>query len=74
MKAEQSVIDFDAAADTIVVIAVDGHEVAVPRRDVIAVPGSKHRYLRPESLLEPASTCTTPPPRQTAVAEPRRRR
>ena len=62
MKAEQAVLDFDAAADTVILIAIDGREVEVPRRLVVAVPGSKHRYLRPESLLEPAPVCTMPPP------------
>lgn len=61
MKATQEVIDFDAAADTIILLSVDGREVAVPRRLVVAVPGSKHRYLRPESVLEEVAVCADPP-------------
>ena len=65
MKAEQAALDFGQLADAVIVISVDGREMEVPRRDVIAVPGSKHRYLRPESLLEEAPVCTTPPPPHT---------
>jgi hypothetical protein len=62
MKAEQAVLDFSDVADMVIVLAIDGREVELPRRDVIAVPGSKHRYLRPESLLEVAPQCTALPP------------
>lgn len=65
MKVEQTVIDFDRVADTIVLLSVDGREVEVPRRLVIAVPGSKHRYLRPESVFEEAPVCDSPPPPHT---------
>lgn len=61
MTVEQAVIDFDQVADVVIVLALDGREVEVPRRDVIAVPGSKHRYLRPESLLEAAPRGLQPP-------------
>jgi hypothetical protein len=62
MKAEQAVMNFSDVADMVIVLAIDGREVEVPRRDVIAVPGSKHRYLCPESLLEVAPVCAALPP------------
>lgn len=65
MKAQQTVIDLDQVADTIILLSVDGREVEVPRRLVVAVPGSKHRYLRPESVLEEAPVCAAPPPPHT---------
>ena len=64
MKAEQQTIDFDQVADTIFLIAMDGREVEVPRRLVVAVPGSKHRYLRPESVLEAVPRGLRPPRRR----------
>jgi hypothetical protein len=74
MKPGQAVLDFDQVADTIVLLSVDGREVAVPRRLVVAVPGSKHRYLRPESVLEEAPVCTAPPPPHTPPDRTGRRR
>lgn len=64
LKAEQAVLDFEAVADMIIVIAVDGREIELPRRDLVVVPGprARGRYLRPESALEPPPVCMAPPP------------
>ena len=73
MSTQQQTIDFDQVADVIVVLSVDGREIAVPRRDVVAVPRSPRKYLRPESLLEVAPVCATPPPLHVLNrADPRR--
>ena len=66
MKAAQQVIDFDQVADTVVVVAVDGREVELPRRDLVvcAGPRARGRYVLPESVLEAAPVCAAPPPRR----------
>jgi hypothetical protein len=66
MKAQQRVLDFDQVADTIIVVAVDGREVQVPRRDLIVCDGprARGRYVLPECVLEAAPVCAVPPPRR----------
>lgn len=67
MKVEQAVLDFDQVADAIIVVALDGREVELPRRDLIVCDGprARGRYVLPESLLEPAPRCEVlPPPHQ----------
>jgi hypothetical protein len=56
MTVEQRVLDFDQVADAIILLAVDGREVEVPRRDLIVCEGprARGRYVLPESVLEPA--------------------
>ena len=66
---EQTVLDFDQVADrrdTVILVAVDGREVELPRRDLIVAAGpdgrARGRYVLPESALQPSPVCVTPPP------------
>lgn len=63
MKAEQAVLDFDQVADMVILVAVDGREVEVPRRDLIVCDGprARGRYVLPESVLEAAPRGLQPP-------------
>ena len=76
MKAQQTVLDFEQAAETVILVALDGREVEVVRRDLVVAVGADGRapgrYALPGSVLEPAPVCATPPPRHTAVAMGRR--
>lgn len=69
---KQIVLDFDDVADSVILVAVDGREVEVPRHLVVAVPGTNYRYLRPESVLEAAPSCAAPLPRGWSQSSRRR--
>lgn len=77
MKAQQAMLDFTDIADMVILVAVDGREVEVPRRDLIvpAGPRARGRYLLPESVLQAAPRGQQPPPRRhPPVAASARRR
>ncbi len=52
---QQVVLDFDEVADAIILVAVDGREVEVPRRGLVVVVGPdgrvRGRYALPESVF-----------------------
>lgn len=62
----QGVLDFDAHADTVILGAIDGREIELPRRDLVVAVGpdgrARGRYVLPGSALQPAPVCTTSPP------------
>ncbi len=62
--AEQAVLDLTDVADMVIVLALDGREVEVPRRDLIVCDGprARGRYVLPESVLEAAPVCAALPP------------
>lgn len=63
--AEQTVLDFTDTADRVILVAIDGREVELPRRDLIVAVGpdgrARGRYVLPESVLESAPGCASPP-------------
>lgn len=68
MRVEQAVLDFDL----VIVVAIDGREVEVPRRDLVVAVGpdgrTRGRYVLPESVLQQTPRCATLPPQHTPVA------